>query len=219
MAESSLADSSSGPSVILMLVARSAGGSTCAAVGHEKSRLPAVTATTSIRSSRFMDRPLAESLNSNSLGKTTKGAWRPRATPMRLYLVRTRPLHLPFSVLHYRIGFGLGRGARPQIAGGQVGSGRGVGMRNSLPWVEAEPPDMQVPVKVSRLGKGLVKPSVSVCMNATIWSSSASVKPRLPTVLSILFGTSGLGQQFTFSVVPGGQCPEVTLNGYTSRVL
>src|SRR4029077_16892279 len=91
-------------------------------------------------------------LNSNSLGKTTKGAWRPRATPMRPYLVRTRPSHLPFSVLHYRIGRGLGTGARPQIAGGQVGSGCGVGIRNSLPWVEAEPPDMQVPVKVSRFG-------------------------------------------------------------------
>src|SRR5437588_7593259 len=81
MAESSLADSSSGPSVILTLVARSAGGRTCAAVGREKSRLPVVAATTSIRSSRFMDRPLAESLNSYSLGKTTKGAWRPRAVP------------------------------------------------------------------------------------------------------------------------------------------
>src|SRR5438105_15478108 len=152
MAESSLADSSSGPWVISTCFARSAGGRTCAAVGREKSKLPAVAATTSIRSSRFMDRPLAESLNSYSLGKTTKGAWRPRATPMRPYLVRTRPSHLPFSVLHYRIGCGLGTGARPQIAGGQVGSGCGVGMRNSLPWVEAEPPDMQVPVKVSLLG-------------------------------------------------------------------
>src|SRR5438477_7000525 len=150
MAESSLADSSSGPSVILTLVARSAGGRICAAVGREKSRLPAVTATTSIRNSLFMDRPAAEShSNSNSLGKTTKGAWRPRATPMRPYFVRTRPSHLPFSVLHYRIGCGLGVGASPQIAGGQVGRGCGVGIRNSLPWVEAEPPDMHVHVKVS----------------------------------------------------------------------
>ncbi|PYL33939.1 MAG: hypothetical protein DMF38_09985 [Verrucomicrobia bacterium] len=59
--------------------------------------------------------------------------------------------HLPFSGLHYGIGFGLGRGATPQISGAQGGSG-GVGIRNSLPWVEAEPPDMQVPVKVSRKG-------------------------------------------------------------------
>ena len=42
---------------------------------------------------------------------------------------------------------------------------------------------------------------------------------RRPVVISILFGTSGLGQQFTFSIVPSGQCPEVTLNAYTSRVL
>jgi hypothetical protein len=34
-----------------------------------------------------------------------------------------------------------------------------------------------------------------------------------------LFGTSGMGQQSTFSVVPFGQCPDVTLNGNTSRVL
>src|SRR5207253_2489123 len=32
------------------------------------------------------------------------------------------------------------------------GCWRGVGIRNSLPWVEAEPPDMEVPVKVARLG-------------------------------------------------------------------
>src|SRR5258708_2072549 len=115
-----------------------------------------------------MDRPLAESLNSYSLGKTTKGhggRGRSHASTCRSHTCLA-------SLLHYRIGCGLGRGARPQIAGGQVGSGRGVGIRNSLPWVEAEPPDMQVPVKVSRLGKGLVKPSVSVCRNATIWSSS-----------------------------------------------
>ena len=59
------------------------------------------------------------------------------------------PIHLPFSGLHYGIGFGLGRGATRQISGAQGGSG-GVGIRNSLPWVEAEPPDMQVPVNVSR---------------------------------------------------------------------
>ena len=29
--------------------------------------------------------------------------------------------------------------------------------------------------------------------------------------MSMLFGTSGIGQQSTFSVVPAGQCPEVTL--------
>ena len=58
--------------------------------------------------------------------------------------------HLPFSGLHYGMGFGLGVGETSQISGAQGGSG-GVGIRNSLPWVEAEPPDMQVPVKVSAL--------------------------------------------------------------------
>jgi hypothetical protein len=34
----------------------------------------------------------------------------------------------------------------------------------------------------------------------------------------MLFGTSGIGQQFTFSVVPAGQCPDVTWYAYRSRV-
>jgi hypothetical protein len=54
------------------------------------------------------------------------------------------------SGLHYGIGLGLGVGATSQISGAQGGR-IGVGIRNSLPWVEAEPPDMQVPVKVSAL--------------------------------------------------------------------
>src|SRR5438105_1336418 len=98
-----------------------------------------------------MDRPLAESLNSYSLGKTTKGE-RGMEAAGGSHASICRSHTCLVSVLHYRIGCGLGRGARPQIAGGQVGSGRGVGIRNSLPWVEAEPPDIQVPVKVSRLG-------------------------------------------------------------------
>src|SRR6266403_1659461 len=114
--------------------------------------------------------------------------------------------------------FALGRGGTPQTCGAQGGSG-GVGMRSSLPCVAADPPVMQVPVNVSLSGYGVVKPSVSVCRNATIWFSSWSVKPRLPVVQSRFCGTSGLGQQSTFSVVPGGQCPEVTSNEYRSRVL
>src|ERR1700730_1603256 len=66
---------------------------------------------------------------------------------------------------------------------------------------------------------GRVETVVSACMKATIWFSSWSVKPSLPMVWSRLFGTSGIGQQSTFSVVPAGQCPDVTLNGNTSRVL
>src|SRR6266404_5299517 len=46
---------------------------------------------------------------------------------------------------------GKGTGGTPQMAGEQGGSG-GVGMRNPFPWGEAEPPDMDWPVKVSMLG-------------------------------------------------------------------
>ena len=55
-----------------------------------------------------------------------------------------------------------------------------------------------------------MKPSVSVSRKATIWSSSLSVKPSIPVVVSRLFGTSFIGQQVTLSIVPDGQCPEVT---------
>jgi hypothetical protein len=44
----------------------------------------------------------------------------------------------------YGIG-GLGTGATPQIVDAHGGRG-GVGIRNSLPWVAAEPPLMQAPV-------------------------------------------------------------------------
>ena len=84
------------------------------------------------------------------------------------------------------IALGPGTGATPQIADAQGGRG-GVGIRNSLPWVAAEPPLMQAPVKVSLLRYGLVKPSDNVCRKVTIWSSSLSVKPRLPVVMSMLF--------------------------------
>src|SRR4029077_1672389 len=49
---------------------------------------------------------------------------------------------------------------------------------------------------------------VSVSKKATIWSSSLSVKPSIPVVVSRLFGTSFIGQQVTLSIVPDGQCPE-----------
>src|SRR5713101_2381908 len=111
------------------------------------------------------------------------------------------------------------------MADAQGGRG-GVGIRKSLPCLAGEQLGsvaglhvMQLPVKVLMSGYGVVKPSVSVCRKVTIRSSSASVNLRSPTVMSILFGTSGIGQQSTFSVFPGGQCPDVTLNGYTSRVL
>src|SRR5260370_18987618 len=54
-----------------------------------------------------------------------------------------------FEVCRYGIG-ALGTGGVPQIADAQGGRG-GVGISNSLPWVAAEPPLVQAPVKVSLL--------------------------------------------------------------------
>src|SRR5258707_14389488 len=119
----------------------------------------------------------------------------------------------------YGIGFGEGKGDAWQTAAAQGGRGIGALMSELLPWVAAVPPLIQIPVKVLMSGYGVVKPSESVCMKATIWFSSKSLKPRFPTVMSILFGISGVGQQFTFSIVPAGQFPEVTGSGNMSRVL
>ena len=58
----------------------------------------------------------------------------------------------PVAPLPYGIGFGVGRGATPQLAAAQGGSGFGVGIRTSFPWVDAEPPILHMPVKVSLLG-------------------------------------------------------------------
>src|SRR5439155_21371748 len=110
-----------------------------------------------------MGKPPAEShSNSYSLGKTTKGHRTPRAA-RRASIFRAHTFVA--SVLHYGIGLGLGLGGRSHTSGAQGGSG-GVGIRNSLPWGEAEPPDMQVAIKVARVGYGLVKPAVRVCRNA-----------------------------------------------------
>jgi hypothetical protein len=66
---------------------------------------------------------------------------------------------------------GLGTGETPQITDAQAGSG-GVGIRNSFPCVDAEPPAMHRPVKVFLLGYGVVKPSVRTSRKVTIWFSS-----------------------------------------------
>ena len=63
----------------------------------------------------------------------------------------------------------------------------------------------QLPVYLSASGYGVVKPSVRVPRKMTIKSSSRSVKPRFPLVMSMFSLTSGSGQQVTFSMVPGGQ--------------
>jgi hypothetical protein len=120
--------------------------------------------------------------------------------------------------IYHGIGLGLGKGATAQTADAQGGSGDGVGIRKPFPCLDGEQFGsvaglhvMHIPVNVLISGYGLVKPSVRVCRNATIWFSSVSVRPSIPIVVSMLLGTSGFGQQSTFSVVPAGQCPEVTL--------
>src|SRR5258708_1037556 len=118
----------------------------------------------------------------------------------------------PLGDSNARSFLGRGRGAAPQVAGGQGGGGGG-GIRVSLPCVAAVPTVMHTPVYVWMSGYGLVKPSESVWRKATIWFSSISVKPSLPMVMSRLLGTSGIGQQSTFSIFPFGQCPEVTSKG------
>src|SRR5467141_3606740 len=121
--------------------------------------------------------------------------------------------------IYHGMGLGPGKGATPHIAdahGGRVG----VGIRKPFPCLDDEQFGsvaglhvMHMPVNVLLSGYGRVKPSVRVWRKATIWFSSVSVRPSLPTVMSSLFLTSAIGQQSTFSVVPAGQCPEVTLNG------
>jgi hypothetical protein len=70
------------------------------------------------------------------------------AVPHALFILNC--LASAVALLHYGIA-GLGVGETPQTAVAQGGRG-GVEIRNSLPWVAAEPPLMQIPVKVSRLG-------------------------------------------------------------------
>src|SRR5207249_12307041 len=97
----------------------------------------------------------------------------------------------------------------------QGGSGDGVGIRKLLPCLEDEQFGsvaglhvVHIPVNVLMSGYGLVNPSESVWRKATIWFSSVSLKPSLPIVMSMLLGTSGIGQQSTFSVVPVGRSEE-----------
>ena len=67
-----------------------------------------------------------------------------RPTPIRSCTFRLVGLDPPFRVFPYGIG-GFGRGGTPQNPDAQGGRG-GVGIRNSLPWVDAKPPVMQAPV-------------------------------------------------------------------------
>src|SRR4249920_225604 len=110
--------------------------------------LPTVAVIASFISNLFMDRPpIAVFLERPGTGHG--GRVRPPCLHVSLALVRSHP---PFSVLHYGIA-GLGTGATPQTADAQgVRVRSGVGMRNSFPWVDAKPPVIHVPVKVSLLG-------------------------------------------------------------------
>src|SRR5260370_38462032 len=60
-------------------------------------------------------------------------------------------------VKHSTMG-GLGTGWTPHTAAVQGGSG-GVGIRNSFPWVDAEPPGINVPDTAPLLGKGPTNPA------------------------------------------------------------
>src|ERR1700730_8023091 len=110
-------------------------------------RLATVVAIASLGSSLFMDALVLTVLPSRKPGERWSHSWDARdrrGQSCRRWAGRGTA------------GTGQGRGGRgtggtPQMAGEQGGSG-GVGMRNSFPWVEAEPPDMHWPVKVSMLG-------------------------------------------------------------------
>src|SRR5438552_4351546 len=133
--------------MILTLTAFLVVALTCAVAGVGYNGAPTIIIIASFRSSLFMDSPLAKLFKFIFLCRGQERGMEAAAAPCALNC----PSHLPFSVSHYEIGFGLGLGGRSHTSGAQGGSG-GVGIRNSLPWVEAEPPDMQVPIKVARLG-------------------------------------------------------------------
>src|SRR5437763_14969664 len=111
----------SGPGVVLTLAALSVVGATCAAAGMEQNRMATTILSASFRSSLFIDRPPVESpklifrRQDDERGMEAPGGPHASIFP------------LPFSGLHYGIGFGLGRGATPQISGARGGSG-GVGL-------------------------------------------------------------------------------------------
>ncbi len=132
-----------------MLAAFLVVGLACAAAGVEYNGLPTITVIASFRSSPFINRPLAESFKFIFLCRGDKKGMEAAAAPMRSFSFSIVPHIRRGSVLHYGIG-GLGTGGTPQTADAQGGRG-GVGIRNSLPWVAAEPPFMQAPVKVSLL--------------------------------------------------------------------
>src|SRR5882724_9109335 len=79
---------------------------------------------------------------------------RPPASARRASLKSdvTGSWHPSFSVLPHGIGLGPGVGVALQMAPAQGGRGVGAGTWKSLPWVEANPPDMQEPVKVLMSG-------------------------------------------------------------------
>src|SRR2546427_4539857 len=150
-------NSTSGPFLISTRSALLAGGAICAAVGFEQSRLPTVVVIASLRTSPF----IVIARTSERVGRCATFDLRSSASVVQLC---GQGIRGPST-------FALGRGGTPQTSGEQGGSG-GVGMRDSLPCVAAEPPIMHVPVNVSLSGYGVVKPSVRVCRNATIWFSS-----------------------------------------------
>src|SRR5258707_15834286 len=99
--------------------------------------------------------------------------------------------------IYHGIGLGPGKGATPQIADAQGGSGDGVGIRKPFPCLDGEQFGsvagfhvVHIPVKVFMLGYGLVKPSGRVWRKGTIWFSFVSPNPSLPNGISMFVGTS-----------------------------
>src|SRR5260370_30479557 len=90
--------------------------------------------------------------------------------------------------IYHGIGLGPGKGATPQIADAQGGSGDGVGIRKPFPCLDGEQFGsvaglhvVHIPVDVLVSRYGLFNPSESVWRQAPILFSSLSLLPRFPT--------------------------------------
>src|SRR5258705_5639850 len=132
--------------------------------------LPTVAVIVSVRRSLFMERPpIGKRHNGNgdrvrppcpfslvlapTLGPFSLYDGPPCAVggDCEIYRHPTDPPEFPGPLSGQGVLAGLGVGETPQIADAQGGSG-GVGIRNSFPWVDDEPPVIHVPVKGLMLG-------------------------------------------------------------------
>src|SRR5258705_128117 len=91
---------------------------------------------------------------------------------------------------------GFGKGATPHTADVHGGSG-GVGMRNSFPWVDAEPPVMHLPVNVFRLEYG---PGASVAGHCV--GAMATLRAVETWNWPSVFGACGIHSEFGLGAEP-----------------